>query len=81
LKGADGKWVPMNKLVTEDEWESALRCGVLNALECGFKMPEKPAWTIYFARPGFKFAKVKRDLQRIEGNFFIGRDSIGKELK
>lgn len=86
LKDAAGKPLPINRFLTQDEWETSVKAGTFNALDCGFgvdgvlalyeaidKMPHKPAWTEYFAPAGFKFTKLRRDLKRYEDNFFIGK--------
>jgi hypothetical protein len=85
LKGPDDTFVPINGLLTPAEWENSVKAGARNALQCGYgvdgvialyeaieKMPQRPPWTTYFLPPGVKVARLKRDLKRIEDNFFAG---------
>ena len=87
LKDAKGQPVPVNKFLTPDEWEMSLKAGLRNALDRGYgvdgvlalyeaieKMPQRPAWTVYFLPDWVKVAKLRKDLKRIEENFFAGRD-------
>jgi hypothetical protein len=87
LTGGDGKAIPLNRLLQPVEWEAAVKAGTRHALRCGYgidgvlalyeaieKMPQRPAWTVYFLPEGVKVAKLKRDLKRLEGNFFLGLD-------
>jgi hypothetical protein len=81
-----GKRVPINQLLTPKEWGEAMHCGVQNALDCGMgvegvialyecidKMPQRPAWTIYFLPSKAKFSAIKRDLKQCEKNYFMRR--------
>ena len=87
LTDPKGKPVPINTLLTPDEWEASVRRGVRNALECGLsidgvkalydcidKMPQRPAWTIYFLPDDVKVAKLKKTMERIEKDFFLGKE-------
>ncbi len=86
LKGPDDTDVPINRLLTPSEWDDSIKAGARDALECGYgvdgvialyeaidRMPERPAWTIYFLPPGVKSPKMKKDLKRIEDAFFAGK--------
>lgn len=88
LVNSNGVHVPINQLLEPKEWENAVKTGAKNALRCGYgvegvlalyeaieKMPQRPAWTVYFLPSWAKVAKLKRDLKRIEGNFFAGMDT------
>jgi len=81
-----GKDVPINNLLTEEEWAAAHRAGIINALNCGYsiqgvrafyelidKMPNRPAWTIHFMPANVKYAKIKKDLEKLEKDFFSGK--------
>lgn len=87
LNPTGGKPVPITSLLTEAEWEEAVRVGVRNSLDCGLgidgpkalygaiiKMPQRPAWTSYFLPTFVKdMGKVKKTLERIEKDFFAGK--------
>jgi hypothetical protein len=83
LEDDKGKPVPINNLLTIGEWDEALKAGVHNALDAGLgvegvkalydaidKMPQRPAWTIYFLPKEAKVSKLKKDLDKIEKDFF-----------
>jgi hypothetical protein len=85
LEDAQGKPVPINNLLTMEEWENALKAGARNALDTGLgveglkslydgisKMPQRPAWTAYFLPKDVKVDKVKKDLEKWEKKFFAG---------
>lgn len=85
LGEAGGKAVPINTLLSDAEWEEALRSGINNALNCGYgvdgtralfecidKMPVRPLWTLYFLPPNVKVAKVNKDMEKLEKKFFAG---------
>ena len=78
--------IPINNLLTPAEWEAALKAGARNALECGYgvdglkalydaieAMPRRPAWTAYFLPSNVKVAKVKKDLDKAEKDYFQGK--------
>ena len=86
LKDPQGNPVPINTLLTEAEWQNSMKAGALDALNSGYgvegiksfydsieKMPKRPAWTVYFLPSFAKVSKLKKDLQRIENNFFAGQ--------
>ena len=83
LVDAQGKPVPIANLLTESEWEEAFQLGVRNALEAGCtiegvipffeafdKMKNRPPWTAYFWPEKVKFSKMRREMQRIQRDFF-----------
>lgn len=85
LEDASGKQVPMNDLLTPDEWNDSLKEGARVALNCGFgidgikalydaiaKMKERPIWTSYFLPRTAKVDKIKKDLEKLEKKFFSG---------
>lgn len=85
LTDAKGKPVPINKFLTPKEWDDAVRCGVINALnlglatdgvqalfECIDKMPQRPAWTLYFMPEKVNVKQLKKDMQKLEKRFFSG---------
>ena len=82
LVDANGKHVPINTLLTPEEWDDAVRYGVRNALDCGLgidgvkalydcidKMPSRPYWTLHFLPENVKVSKLKKDLEKIEKKF------------
>lgn len=86
LKDANGKPVPINSLLTETEWDEAVKMGALNALNAGYgiegvkalydaidKMPQRPEWTNYFLPKTVKVSKVKKSLEKLERDFFAGK--------
>lgn len=87
LMDGAGKPVPITNLLTESEWKDSLKAGAVNALNCGYgidgvkalfeafeKMPQRPAWTQYFAPKNANFKQIKKDLKRLEDNFFAGKE-------
>lgn len=83
LNGPGGKPVPINSLLTPQEWHDAVIAGAGNGLECGLRveglkflfdcidrMETRPAWTACFLPTGTKVSKIKRDLDRLEKEFF-----------
>ena len=86
LTDANGKPIPINRLLTDDEWEKSVKYGTWNALNCGLgidgvkalyqvidEMPRRPAWTEYFLPPDTKVKKVYRQLKKLESDFFSGK--------
>ena len=86
LTDAPGKPVPINSLLTADEWEDAAVAGALNALDCSIatdgiktlfecidKMPQRPPWTIYFLPEKADLHRLNRRLSKLEKGFFRGR--------
>jgi hypothetical protein len=86
LSEEKGKPQPINSLLTEKEWEESVKAGARNALECGLgaeglkslfdsieKMPTRPDWTIYFLPKNIKIAKIKKELDKMESDYFKGK--------
>lgn len=86
LFDGSGRPVPINALLTPDEWEDAVIAGALNALDCSLatdglrtliecidKMPQRPAWTLYFMPEKVDMRRLQRDLAKLEKGFFRGR--------
>ena len=84
---ADGKPVPINTLLTPEEWEEALRYGVANSIKCGLgiegvtalfecidKMPKRPEWTLYFMPEKVKLSRIKSEMKKIEKKILSGGD-------
>ena len=87
LRSADNKPVAANPLLAPQEWEDSLRRGAINALNCGLgiegvkglfdaidKMPQRPPWTIYFLPADAQVKKIKKTLEKIERDFFAGKN-------
>jgi hypothetical protein len=87
LTDSSGKPVPIDRLLTDKEWEDAFRAGVRNALEAGCmvegvipffeafdKMKTRPAWAGYFLPDRVKFAKIKKEMENIQKKFLAGED-------
>lgn len=83
LTGLNGTPVPINSLLTPQEWHNAVMAGAGNGLECGLRvdglkflydcidrMETRPAWITFFLPAGAKVSRVKRDLDRLEKEFF-----------
>jgi hypothetical protein len=75
--------VPINTLLTAEEWTQAVYKGAWNALDCGLgidglktlleameNMPNRPAWAIYFVPKDVNLPKVKKELEKLEKKFF-----------
>jgi len=75
--------VPINDLITDKEWEDAFRAGVRNALDAGCaiegampffeafdRMKTRPPWAIHFLPERVKFAKMKKEMEKIQKQFF-----------
>jgi hypothetical protein len=86
LADTGGKATSIFGLLTPNEWEQTLYAGARNALDAGYgvegvkslyeaidKMPARPAWTSYFLPEKVKVSKVKKELERIESDFFKGK--------
>lgn len=87
LTDAKGKPIPINTLLAPEEWEMSVRRGVRNALECGLasdgvkalydaidKMPKRPSWTIFFLPDNVKVPKLKKQMEKIDKDFFSGKE-------
>jgi hypothetical protein len=87
LADAEGKYVPINKLLTADEYDKAFAAGVRAALEAGItiegittffeafdKMKTRPDWAVYFIPNDMKYAKLKKTMAKIQSDFFAGKN-------
>jgi hypothetical protein len=83
----NGNTLPINNILTSKEWEDAFTRGVRNALEAGCtvegvipffeafdKMKVRPAWAVYFLPDNIKFAKMKKEIEKIQRKFFAGEN-------
>lgn len=83
LAKSNGKPLPINTVLTFDDWDDALQHGVNNALSCGYgvegikaffecigKMPVRPAWTLYFLPAAVNVAKANKEMEKLEKKFF-----------
>jgi hypothetical protein len=83
LGGGDGKPLPINAVLTYEEWHDALQHGINNALSCGYgvegmqaflecfnTMPERPEWVLYFLPATVNVAKVSKEMGKMERKFF-----------
>ena len=90
LTDAQGQPVPINRLVTPEEWHEAVLKGAHHALDCGLgveglqviyesidRMPKRPAWTIYFLPEKANVSRIKRDLTKVEKDFFLKKPTRG----
>ncbi len=75
--------MPVNTLITEQEWRAAVLRGAHNALACGLgveglrtvfecfdQMPARPAWAAYFIHSKANVAKINAELGRLDRDFF-----------
>lgn len=87
LVDANGNVRPINDLLTPKEWEEAFAKGVRNALDAGCtvegvtpffeafdKMKVRPPWAVYFMPSHVKFAKMKKEMEKIQRKFFAGEE-------
>ena len=83
LVDAKGNPVPINNLLTPEEWQASFKAGLQNALNSGCtiegvipffeafdKMKQRPAWVAYFIPPNFNFSKVKKEMEKTQTQFF-----------
>lgn len=84
LKDAQGNPVSINAVITPQDWHDAVMKGAKNALACGLgadglklvletleNKNTRPAWSIYLLPPQANVAKAKRELTRLEKDFFM----------
>ena len=84
LVDAQNHAVAINTVITPKEWHEAVMKGARNALDCGLgveglqtvfesleKMQARPAWSVYFLPQQANTAKIKKDLARMEKDFFL----------
>jgi len=89
LANPENKLVPINQLISPDEWNVSLKSGVHNSLDSGLateglsalldaidKMPQRPEWTIFVVPPYADLKKTNKQLAAWEYDFFHG----GKNL-
>jgi hypothetical protein len=87
LIDSGGQSVPINTMLTPQEWDDAVAKGARNALDIGCtiegvlpffeafdKMPQRPKWANYFVPETVKFDKIKKDLERLQKRFFAGQE-------
>ena len=73
---------PVNNLLTEEEWSTALRAGLHNALRAGCmiegvvpffsaldKMKKRPAWAGHFLPDRLKFSAFRREMEQMQKRF------------
>jgi hypothetical protein len=81
----DGKLVPINNFLTSSEWDSGVRAGAVNSLNCAFgtegakalfdaigKMAHRPAWTAYIVPQNIDITRLNKQLAKYEVDFFHG---------
>ena len=86
LRDADGRPVPLARLMSNGEWLKAMRTSTKNSLEAGLgmtgyialceaidHMPTRPAWTEFFMPRDMRSSKLKSELEIMEAKFFSGR--------
>jgi len=87
LTDAKGNPIPIEKIVTEKEWENAFTDGVRNALNAGCmiegvvpffeafdKMKVRPPWAAYFLPDNVKFSKMRKEMERLQKRFLDGEN-------
>lgn len=75
--------VPINAMITVEEWRQAVLEGARNALACGLgvdgmkaifecfgQMPTRPAWAAYFIHPQADVRRINAELVHAEREFF-----------
>ena len=83
--------MPVNTLITEQEWRTAVLRGAHNALACGLgveglkavfecfnQMPCRPAWAAYFIHSKANVAQINAELERLERDFFAMNQQMQK---
>ena len=83
--------MPINAVVTEQEWRDAVMRGARNALDCGLgvdglktvfqcfeQMPSRPAWAVYFVHPKANLSKISAELGKLERDFFVMNHQLQK---
>jgi hypothetical protein len=86
LIGPNDKPVPINVLLTSDEWSGSVKAGAVNALNCALsteglralleaidQMPHRPEWAAYIVPQNADLKGLDTQLQRYEEDFFHGR--------
>ena len=91
LTAEAGLPMPINAVVTEQEWRDAVMRGARNALDCGLgvdglktvfqcfeQMPNRPAWAVYFVHPKANLTKISTELGKLERDFFVMNHTLQK---
>jgi hypothetical protein len=86
MVGADDKPVPINSLLTPDEWDVSVKAGTVGALNCALstegiqalfeaidQMPRRPDWAAYIIPPQVDIKKLNKQLDQWEKDYFHGR--------
>jgi hypothetical protein len=73
-------------LLDPKEWEKCVHSGIFNSLDAGYtvegmlpflegidKMQTRPAWTQFFIPNTVRYAKTKKQIEKIQADFFAGR--------
>jgi hypothetical protein len=81
----EGKWAPINNLITPNEWAASVQCAALNSLDCALateggkalfdlidQMPRRPAWTGYIVPQSVNIKKLNEQLSQYERDYFRG---------
>ena len=84
LVDANNHAIPIATVMTPAEWREAVLKGARNALDCGLaldglkgfyndlsKMPVRPSWSYCFLPKDVKLEAIRKDLDRLEGTFFL----------
>lgn len=82
LKGSDGEPLPLNNLLTQEEWEQSYRRGLANAMNAscmteGFlpfceaisQMKTPPSWVGDFFPQGIRFDVMRKDMVKLQRKF------------
>ena len=80
-----GKFIPINNLLTPDEWERGVRAAAVNSLNCALgsegsialfagidKMPRRPDWTAFIVPQNTDIKRLNKELGKYEVAFFRG---------
>jgi hypothetical protein len=86
LAGAGDKPVPINNLLTTEEWAASVKAGAVDALNCAVStvglralfaaidlMPRRPEWTAYVIPAEADIKQLDKQLERYEDDFFHGK--------
>jgi len=85
LSVANGPAIPINNLLTAQEWEEAFLAGLRNALNAGCmiegvipfyeafdRMKTRPAWAANFLPDNVKFGKLRKEMEKIQKKYLLG---------
>jgi hypothetical protein len=80
-----GKLVPINNFLTSAEWDTGVKAGAVNSLNCALgtegakalfdaigKMHRRPAWTAYIVPQNIDIGRLNKQLAKYEVDFFHG---------